>query len=267
MNQTRGTLSPTPRAVEHPRSRGAGHFLTLKRRSAMKTRKPFLTLVAGGALAAAGLTQSAEAVILADDFTGVTLNNTTDEATIGSWDTVNGISAPSTTLTFIDGDSTTQLGFFDANAGMIDVNNNMTAGGWDTTITLAVGGLDIDLSSLVLDLKLTNGTGGSQTTASKDGQMLVQVYDAGSSLVGSADLGGNVSYPSESYQRTLDLAGTTLSAGQTYTMVVQARGTGFGHHKALDALVLNGDIVPEPGSLALLGLGGLLIGARRRRNG
>ena len=224
-------------------------------------------LLACAAVAATGITRSSDAaVILADDFADA--NRSSANGTIGAWDTVNGIAAPSTTLQFFDGDSPAQVGFHNnaANPGTFDVNNNMTAGGWDTTITLTVGATNIALSTLILDIKLTNGSGGSQNTNSKSGQMLVEIFDAGNASVGQDDLGGNTGYPSVEYQRTLDLTGTTLLAGQTYTMVISARGQGFGHHKALDALELNGEIVPEPGSLALVGLGGLMMIKRRRRD-
>jgi len=216
-----------------------------------------------GTLALAATSANA-AVILADDFTGRSLSGT--NATIGGWDTANGITAPSTTLTFKDGDSATLLSFFDVSAGHIDVNNNMNSGGWDTTVTIAVGAANIDLTTLDLDLKLISGSGGDQPDPNnKVGQMLVEIFDAGLVSVGQDDLGGNVAYSSVSYSRQLDLTGTTLLANQTYTMVLQARGSGDGHHKAFDALSLNGDVVPEPSSAALLGLGGLALLRRRRK--
>jgi hypothetical protein len=233
----------------------------------MGIRKTFGLAVLAVSLICGGIADAA--VILSDDFADA--DRSGSNGTIGAWDIVNGISPPSTTLTFFDGDSPTQLGFFNnsLNPGTFDVNNNMTVGGWDTTIDLVVGAADINLTSLVLDMKLTNGSGAVQTTGSKSGQMLVAFFDAESGSVGSADLGGNVGYPSVSYQRTLDLAGITLSAGQAYTMVISARGEGCGHHKALDAIELNGDLavsVPEPASLTLVGLSVIgLVGFSRRR--
>lgn len=229
--------------------------------------KTTLSIAATMGCFALAATSANAAIILADDFADA--DRSSSDGTIGAWNTVSGISAPSTTLQFFKGGTTNQAALFDNAAndadGAFDVNNNMTADGWDTTITLAVGGADISLTSLDLDLKLTNGSGAAQDTGNKTGQMLVEFFDAGDSSVGTADLGGNQSYPTVSYQRTLDLTGISLSAGQTYTMVVSARGTGFGHHKAFDAIELNGTVVPEPSSAALLGLGGLALILRRRK--
>ena len=52
--------------------------------------------------------------------------------------------------------------FHNVSADEIDVNNNMTAGGWDTSIALVLDGAtaSIDLTTLVLDMRLANGSEG-----------------------------------------------------------------------------------------------------------
>ena len=89
-------------------------------------------MTAAGALLAG--TSAQAATILSSDFTGVSKNSTTGVASGFSWDTVSLIDTPATSLTFVDGGKTTTVGFHDVTANEIDVNNNMTAGGWDTEI-------------------------------------------------------------------------------------------------------------------------------------
>ena len=220
-------------------------------------------VLAGLALAAS---HADAAVVLADDFSGVSKVGST--ATIGGWDTVDGIDAPSTALSFKDGDSASTVGFHNATANEIDVNNNMTAGGWDTSIALVVdaGTASIDLNTLVLDMRLINGSGGPNTTGSKSGRMIAELVGSSSGSLGTVDP-GNSGYPSVAYTRTLDLSSLpSLDSSETYTLVIQARGTGHGHHKSLQALELSGDItpVPEPAVFSLLGLAAFSLLRRRR---
>ena len=234
--------------------------------------KTTMSLAAAMGTLALAATSANAAVILADEFADVgDAQKVTNTATFGSWNTVTGIVAPATSLSFFDGDGTTPLlSFHEATDGELDVNNNMTAGGWDTSFDLVLDGstASIDFTNILIAIRLTNGSGGAQTTGSKSGQMLVLLSGSSSGSLGSADLGGNIAYPTPEYTRTVDLSSfPTLDGSETYTITLQARGIGFGHHKSLQAFTLNGDItaVPEPSTTALLGLGGLALILRRRK--
>jgi hypothetical protein len=221
-------------------------------------------------------TGSHAAVVLADTFDDVV--KTSSAATFASgWNTVTGINAPASSLSFVNAagtpasaDDGASLTFFNnaLNTGMIDVNNNMTAGGWRTSISLSLDGstTSIDLTTLSLDIRLTNNSGAGQSTASKSGRMTAELVGSSSGVLGTIDP-GNSSYPSSNYNRTLDLSSLpTLGTLETYTLNISALGTGFGHFKALSALELNGDItaIPEPSALTLLGLGACALLLRRR---
>ena len=219
--------------------------------------KKILTLIAVVTVSFSLTAQAA--IILGDEFADVVdASKTGNTATFDSWDSVNGINAPASSLSFFVGDTTTPVGFHNASDGEIDVNNNMTAGGWDTSILLNLDGStgSIGLTSLILDMRLTNGSGADNSTGSKSGRMAVELIGSSSGSLGTVDP-GNSSYPSVEYVRTLDLTGLpALGTSESYTLVVKARGTGFGHHKSLQALELNGDItaIPEPGTIGLLAL-------------
>jgi hypothetical protein len=212
-------------------------------------------------------TSAQAAVILADDFADRSLAGNT--ATFGSWNTVDGIDTPAASLSFDKGGTTTAASFFGVNPGEIDVNNNMTADGWDTSFVLDLDAstASIALTSMVIDIRLTNGSGGAQTTGSKSGRMVVELVGSSSGSLGTVDP-GNSGYPTVEYTRTLDLTGLpTLDGSETYTIILKARGTGYGHHKSLQAFELSGDItpIPEPATMSLLALGGLAMLRRRRR--
>ncbi|QTN31946.1 PEP-CTERM sorting domain-containing protein [Akkermansiaceae bacterium] len=211
------------------------------------------------------------AIVLADAFADVgDAQKTGNTATFGSWDTVNGIIAPAASLSFFDADDgTTAVGFHSATDGELDVNQNMTAGGWVTSFALVLDGStsSIDLTSIVFDMRLANGSGGNNTTGSKQGQMAFRLVGSSSGTLGTIDLGGDQGYPSVEYQRTLDLSSLpSLGTSETYTAFISATGSGFGHHKSLQAFVLNGDIaaVPEPSATLLLSLTALGLLRRKR---
>lgn len=232
----------------------------------MKTKfNPLFPVLAASAIS---LGSAHGATVLASDFTGVSKSGNTADSF--SWDTVNGINTPSTSLDFFDADDgTTAVSFHDVTANEIVVNQNMTAGGWVTSFNLSLNGstASISLTNLIVDLRLATGSGGDNTTGSKQGQISLEVIGSTSGSLGTADLGGDQAYPTVEYTRTLDLSGfADLNSSETYTFQLSATGSGFGHHKSMQAVELTGDIspIPEP-SVALLGGLGLLALLRRRR--
>jgi hypothetical protein len=233
----------------------------MKMNKQLKTR---MSLAASMGTLALAATSANATIILADDFAGVGKSGNT--ATIGAWDTVFGISAPSNDLTFDHQSGGSASFFLVGGAGEIRVNSKMNNGGWETSLSITVGGGDIDLTSLDLDYILIDGAGNDQASATnKTGRTVVDFGAAGSATLG---LNGytNVSPDANVYRdRDVDLTGITLLAGQTYTMNIATDGGGDGHHKGLNGLVLNGTVVPEPSSAALLGLGGLALMFRRRK--
>jgi hypothetical protein len=215
------------------------------------------------------------AAILADEFDDIAVDGTQKAATIGAWDTVAGINAPSTTLTFQNGtDGTTALNLWDhvlqtnVPAGEVFPRNNMTSGGWDTTIQFTVlANTEIDLSNIVLDLRIGGSSGGDNTLNSKNGNEIIDLIGSVSGSLGSVTTPTN-SYPTVEYTRTVDLSSLpTLDDSETYFLVIKERGYGFGHYKSFQAVALNGNItvIPEPSTMALVGLGSLLLIAGRRR--
>lgn len=201
---------------------------------------------------------SQAAEVLSSDLTGVERSGNT--ATIDSWDVVSGIDAPSTSLDFYQGGTLTAVSFFNV-ADEIAVNRNMTDGGWDTSISFQLDSSTstLTLDQLVLNMRLSTGNGSDNTTGNKSGSMSVVLTGSASGLLGTVDPGFS-NYPGVTYSRSLDLSALPeLNDAESYTLTIQARGTGFGHHKALQGLELTA--VPEPSAVffGLTGLGLLLL--------
>ena len=233
-------------------------------------KKRVLSSWAIAAVVIVGLAFTAHATtILETDFTGVSKDSATGIASDFTWDTVNGIEAPPTSLTFYRGDDgTTPVGFHNVTDDEIDVNRNMTDGGWDTNIAfdldLPGGYTAIQLSSLILDMRLTTGGGADNTTQNKTGAEAVTLTGSISGVLGSVSPAFS-GYPGVTYQSIVDLTSLPeLDDSETYTLLVQARGDGWGHHKSLQGLELTGTLIPEPGTVSLLGLFGAALVVRRR---
>ena len=235
-----------------------------------------LALGAGIALTATlGADTADAATILATDFNTVTTTNGATTASDIVWNTVNGIDTPGTSLTIQDvlpEINTNHNSDFHADSGELNVQrNHINEGDWFTTIedvAIAAGTASIDLTSLSISLNATIN-GGTPQSGSKVVGIDVEVFNSSAASLGSASASLSDPGGGTGTLVTVDLTGlSSLTAGDTYDIVLTifTPTTTEGQNTSADNLTLNGDItpVPEPGSLALLGLGGLLIVRRRR---
>jgi hypothetical protein len=198
------------------------------------------------------------------------------------------INAATTTAADFSGDSTTgTVGWGRSGSGANDDGTFGTLAGAETTVAFNRG---LSMNNGVngfMDFSITNSsaddyeldffhfdTGTFRPNAAHEWTVSIQSGDltAQSIQSGSADniAGGTVDW----YDYDIDLSGLTggnvLAAGQTATFRLDlAGGTGAsGHHQYVDNIAISGSViaVPEPSSLALLGLCSAGIVARRRRS-
>lgn len=223
------------------------------------------------------------ATILAEDFVGVAKTTTSPVATIDAWDALNGVTFSGLNFTITEasdlGTGDAPLGYED-DAGPEEASLNVDAKTWNAGDTWVVQAdtfaLDASTQSISLDAfdfnSFSTGNGGQFRTGTNTAiEWTFSItgdlgYDESASTTTSYIQGGSFATTSDS----IDLSGwADLVAGEAYTLSIRSRGTtgGDSTYSALDDITLTGTItaIPEPASIALLGIGGVLIAGRRCR--
>ena len=222
---------------------------------------------------------SQAATIVSTDFNGRTLATTNvadDTATNLNWST-NGVADPADMVAF-KADGVTGQNLFNTNAfnqnmfaPLLNTGNGNTF--WFTNVYLTVlPGFNVSVTDVVFDYVAINGSGVINVPRRSD--FIVTLFNPSGVAIDQVviidAISGSGLVPTIATVTAAFAAPNDLSAPGTYRLEITggdipALGTNeTGNHTGIDNLSINGSVTPEPTSLALLGLGGLLIVRRRR---
>lgn len=221
--------------------------------------------------AASIMAGTANAATIVYNFDGETATGDGATAAVDGNDFGSGVTA--SVFTLVDGNGSG--GFVD---GYHDDRLEIVLKGVQTTSTFQVTipvGVIVDLTSLSFDHGIQWTNSRSNNTYS---QWSVSIDNGGSATPSSVDdvRTSTENIGQQSTNVDLALSGLTGLTATTVTFTINGQfgvntdftsGNDQTRQAFLDNLTLTGTVapVPEPGSLALLGIGGLLIGTRRRR--
>ena len=223
--------------------------------------KKQITSAAFLAMAALAPMSQAE-VIVGTGFTGRSISGTT--VTINDY-TINGVANPGAWTVLNAG---SLMDSADAQDRFVPADN---APSWQVLVPINVGSDNINLTDVTISFEAFNNSQVSKTGISggfsPNYQGEVRLLDAGQAVIDSelvdaqTEAGTNL-VAAFNHVFTF-VSNDTLLANTNYFIEVRLTGAS-GNNVGLDDFTVNGTVVPEPTSLALLGLGTLLIARRRR---
>lgn len=225
-------------------------------------KPPSLSLATFVAVVTLGVGSAGAVTILSTDFAGRTVSGKT--ASDIAW-TTNGVQDPGDLTWVQEGGGPTTTSLFDtadAQGHFAPDMNIDNEGPWSASISLTTTAPQIVLENVVLDWQHFNNGGAFQSVA-RSADWTVSVTGSLSGLLGSVTA---TDVNAISGTETLTFASPlSLDGSETYDVNVFVAGNGPGNNTGLDAINLNGQVVPEPSGLLLaaFGLSGLL--GRRRR--
>jgi len=224
----------------------------------MTMTKTIATLSIAALLGVAGTTQADVILSTGFDNSGVSGGEMTGVV----W-TENGMTAPTTlgasaaVRTGLSGDGDAEGGYFSPNA---NVNGSTEANpAWTATWTISVGALDAVLTSIeIFSIESNNGASLGAGNGQSAINLTISTFDQTRNRTNKDATGNLLTYTPG--------APLTLSANTDYDITLtvwELPNTSQGHFESVDSITFNGSLVPEPASLALIGLGGLMMIRRR----
>lgn len=234
----------------------------------------FSTIAAVAVMAMA--TNSYAAVIADYDFAGLALTSSDSQANsvadaLEDYSTQNGGASNPATNRNILGSVSASVGnpspgidgtFQTFGGGSSPVGTIAEAISEDVYIEFTItpdSGFEIDYSTVTVDVQKEAGGAFFYSWLLVDGDS--NGWDTGDELAGdSFDTIGSYVTMSMDASSLADITTAT-----TFRLYLGSDGTGAANGINVDNIVVNGTVVPEPASLALVGLGALLIAGRRRQ--
>lgn len=205
----------------------------------------------------ASLASGADVIVnlASTDFNDTVKSGSSQTMTGVDWDTASGVSANSSVTTTANNNA----GYFTTGfgaTGFAPDQNIENEGPWTATFELTLDpGTTGTLTAVVFDYASLTNSGAPQ------GSFRAQNFDV---------LVNGVAFDDQKTTITKDgtLAfsdAAVLNSGLNQITVTAAGIVTTGWNMGIDNLAFYGEVVPEPSSIAILGLGGLLIARRRRR--